>query len=155
MTSQFGSSVSTSEKSSGKWYFEAKCVDASQKGTLFGVVRSSLYNKETYPGAVDNGWAYFFYDGGTYINDVLSSYAPSPEYDEWVGCYVDLDAGLVGFISNGVGRGIAASGLPSGAYRAIFGNGSSASFGIQTINFGATSFAWTPPSGYSAGWTDP
>lgn len=155
MTSQYGSSVSNIEKDSGKWYFEAKCVDASQKGTLFGIVLSSSYNKDTYPGAPSNGWCYFFYDGSSYINDVVTSYAPNPEFDEWVGCYVDLDAGLIGFISNGIDRGTIATGLSEGMYRVIFGNGSSASSGIQTINFGATSFAWTPPTGYNAGWFNP
>lgn len=155
MTTQYGASVSNIGKSSGKWYFEAICVDASQKATLFGLVRSSFFNKDIYPGAPNNGWCYYFYSGDTYINDTTTGYAPSPEYNEWVGCYVDLDAGSVGFISNGVDRGVAASGLPNDTYCVILGNGSSAASGIQTINFGATSFAWTPPAGYNAGWFNP
>ncbi|MDH4418918.1 MAG: SPRY domain-containing protein [Acidovorax sp.] len=154
-TNQYGSSVSNIGKSSGKWYFEAICVDASQKATMFGVVRSSLFNKDIYPGAPDNGWSFYFHNGNTYINDTAADYAPSPGYNEWVGCYVDLDAGLLGFISEGVDRGIAASGLPADTYCVIVGNGSSAAAGIQTINFGATPFAWTPPSGYNAGWFNP
>lgn len=156
VTNQFGASVSNITKSSGKWYFEAICVDASQKATMFGVVRSSLYNKDIYPGDPYNGWYYFYFPSGDmYINDTATGYAPSPEYNEWVGCYVDLDAGSIGFISNGVDRGVAASGLPSDTYCVVFGNGSSAASGIQTINFGATPFAWTPPTGYNAGWFNP
>ncbi len=155
VTNLYGSSVSNIGKSSGKWYFEVKCVDASQKATLFGVVRSSLYNKDIYPGAPGNGWCYYFYSGDTYSNDVVTPYAPNPDYEEWVGCYVNLDDGEIGFISNGVDRGIAFGGLPSDTYCAILGNGSSTTGGIQTINFGATAFAFTPPAGFNAGWFNP
>lgn len=144
------SSVSDLGKTVGKWYFEAKCVDASQKATLFGVVDISTYNKTTYPGAVGNGWCYDFYSGSKIFNNNTTAYAPNPAYNEWIGCYFDAAAKTIGFISNGIDRGIAFTGL-TGTLHAIFGNGSSAKSGTQVINFGATPFAFDPPYGYSRG----
>lgn len=145
------SSVSDLGKTVGKWYFEAKCVDASQKATLFGVVDIASYNKASYPGAPgNNGWCYYFYNGAKFFNDTSADYAPVPAYNEWVGCYFDATAKTVGFISNGINRGIAFTGL-TGTLHAIFGNGSSAKSGTQVINFGATPFAFDPPYGYNRG----
>lgn len=150
-TSLGGCTISDIGKTSGKWYFEAKCVDASQKATLFGVVNLALYNKNSYPGAAtNNGWCYYFYNGAKFLNDTSTAYAPTPAYNEWVGCYFDADAKTVGFISNGIDRGIAFTGL-TGTLHAIFGNGSSARTGTQVINFGASPFAFDPPPNYNRG----
>lgn len=149
-TSMYGCAVSTIGKSSGKWYFEVRCIDSSQKATLFGVVDFSKFNKNTYPSAPNNGWCYYFYNGNTYFDDIGASYAPSPNYNEWVGCYFDASAKTIGFISNGINRGIAYSGL-TGTLRAIIGSGSSASSGLQDANFGASPFVFTPPAGYNLG----
>ena len=142
--------ISDLGKTSGKWYFEAKCIDAYQKATLFGVVNTSTYNQNTFPGAVNNGWCYDFSNGNKYSGGTTTAYAPSPAYNEWVGCYFDANAKTVGFISNGIDRGIAFTGL-TGTLHAIFGNGSSAKAGTQVINFGVTPFVFDPPPGYARG----
>lgn len=149
-TSQYGCTISDIGKVTGKWYFEVICIDASQKATLFGVVNTATYNKNIYPGAPGNGWCYYFYNGGIYTNDIVVPYTANPTYNQWVGCYFDADAKTVGFIYNGVDYGIAFTGL-IGTLHAIIGNGSSVRDGIQTINFGATPFAYNPPAGYNRG----
>lgn len=149
-TSMSSCIISDVGKTSGKWYFEAKCVDASQKATIMGLVNIANYNQNTYPGAPNNGWCYYFVNGAKFFNDASTNYAPTPNYNEWVGCYFDADAKTVGFISNGIDRGIAFTGL-TGTLYAIFGNGSSGKTGTQVINFGSSPFAFDPPAGYNRG----
>lgn len=149
-TNQYGSCIADVGKTSGKWYFEAKCIDGSQKATLVGLVNKAAFNKDTYPGAPSNGWCYYFYNGTKYINDATTAYAPNPAYNEWVGIYFDADAKTIGVISNGIDRGLMATGMTGELYP-IFGNGSSAKSGTQVINFGATPFVFEPPRGYNKG----
>lgn len=149
-TSLNGSCIANIGKSTGMWYFEAKCVNASQKGTLVGLVDRLSFINNTYPGASNNGWCYSFYDGSKYINDVNSAYSPGPAYNEWVGIYFNASAKTMGVISNGIDRGLLATGM-TGELFPIFGNGSSEKFGTQVINFGATPFVFEPPEGYIKG----
>ena len=149
-TSQSGCCISNVGKSTGRWYFEAKCVDASQKATMVGLVNRVTFNKNIYPGAPNNGWCYYFYDGTKYFNDTTTPYAPSPAYNEWVGFYFDAGAKTLGVISNGIDRGLLATGM-TGELFVIFGNGSSAKSGIQVVNFGATPFVFEPPPLYNRG----
>jgi hypothetical protein len=149
-TSQSGCCISNVGKSTGRWYFEAKCVDASQKATMVGLVNRVTFNKNIYPGAPNNGWCYYFYDGTKYFNDTTTPYAPSPAYNEWVGFYFDAGAKTLGVISNDIDRGLLATGM-TGELFVIFGNGSSAKSGIQVVNFGATPFVFEPPPLYNRG----
>lgn len=65
------------------------------------------------------------------------------------GTYFDSGTGNLGFIANdGTDMGVAFSGLAADTYYAyvsMFGTGAN-----WTANFGATAFAHTPPTGYSA-----
>lgn len=150
ITASNSSVRATQGKSSGKWYFEMMCVNASQKSTMFGVGTATA-DTLSYPGGPDGkSWVYFFYDGAKEASGTAVAYAPAPAYNEWVGCYFDATAGTVGFISNGINRGIAFSGLVGPLYP-FGGNGSSGKSGTQIANFGATAFAFTPPAGYNAG----
>jgi hypothetical protein len=150
-TSQYGSCIANFGKTSGRWYFEAKCVDASQKATLVGLVNGAMFNKNTYPGAPNNGACYYFYDGSKYFNNATTAFAPNPAYNEWVGIYFDAGAKTMGVISNGIDRGLLATGM-TGELFPIFGNGSSVKSGSQVINFGATPFVFEPPPLYNKGY---
>lgn len=87
-----------------------------------GFVNIVNYNQNIYFGVFNNGWCYYFVNGVKFFNDVSINYVLILNYNEWVGCYFDVDVKMVGFIFNGIDRGIVFIGLIGMLY-VIFGNG--------------------------------
>lgn len=149
-TNYNGSVRSVFSASAGKWYFE---VTASASGSMVGIGKSTakITGAASYPGVDANGWSLFWSTGEKYTNNVGVAYAGAAIANGIVvGVKVDLDAGTLGFIVNGVDKGNAFSGLV-GTFFAMFGGGSSGGASTITANFGGSAFSNSVPAGYNAG----
>lgn len=148
----------TDGKSTGKWYFEFKC---NVIGTFTGV---GIVNDANFNGV---SGANTGYDTSIallgYVTSQLHNYGATTSYGapftagDTVGVAVDLDAKKIFFSKNGVwlqssdpvtGANPAASTNMTGTkYPWVGGYGSNPT---GVINFGATPFTYSIPSGYSA-----
>lgn len=146
----FGSVRSTLSTSAGKGYFEVTNTSVVANSFLVGVATNAA-SLTSYPGSDAFGWAYYSFDGHKY-NVTETAYANSTPVGGTVGCYFDAAAGTVGFITSTGDKGLAFTGIVGPLY-AILGNGSSGADGTKTTNFGASSFIYTPPSGYPSGFS--
>lgn len=133
---------STIGKSSGKWYWESTV----QSSTYFQVwVQDTNGDLNTgIAGVVPVGCSYNSTDWGKVINWVSGTYGAS--YTTWdiIGTALDMDSWNITFYKNWVSQG-AISGLSGTQYAA-----NSIYQGSSIINFGATAFAYSVPSGYNA-----
>lgn len=141
---------STIGKSSGKWYWEISVPD----------VFSAVGITETNPGAFvynmskgtcwRGGFVFTTYKNGSPIDTTLGSFAGAV-----MGCALDMDNLLFYFYRNGVLASEATINpvtLDAGNYKAAVSRSSNGvGNGSYTANFGATAFAFTPPSGFNAG----
>lgn len=148
-----GVARSTIGKSSGKWYFEISIPD----------VFSSVGVTETDPGSYTYGmskgvaWRGGFslttYKNGVGIDTTLGSFAGTV-----MGIALDMDNLMIYFYRNGVLASEATINpvtLDAGTYKAAASrSGPGVGSNFYTANFGATPFAYTPPSGFNAGLYD-
>lgn len=145
-----GCARSTISKASGKWYFEVTNTSASGNYAVIGACDGTT-SLATFAGFPPEALGYYFNTGVTFHNNIESPYdSAGASVGQTVGCYFDVGAGSVGFITPRGDKGIAITGL-TGPLFAIIGTGSGATDGSKTANFGATAFVYTPPTGYNAG----
>lgn len=138
-----GAVRATTGKTSGKWYWEV-IVSGVGSGITIGVA-SSLANINTYTGADSQGWGY--YNNGGILHSSGTSGSQDPYFFNLIGVALDMDNKTVQFYKEGVATGALVTGLESTMYASI-GAGSA---GINTdTNFGATTFTFTPPAGFTA-----
>ena len=135
--------------SSGKQYFEVTIGSATYIEFVDVGIATSIAGLNQYVGYDAYGWGY---TDGEFLNNNAS--AGSPAYfnnGDVLMFAVDLDAGKLWFGVNGVWySGDPATGT-NPVYTASFGTVfPAAGGGTTTANFGATSFAYTIPSGFSA-----
>ena len=142
-----GIAKATLDLTSGKWYWE---VTSTNGYTSIGLAESSIEPSSiTWLGqnsASGVSYNYYSYNGSKYTNGSESSYGATYTTGDVIGIALDLDAGTLNFYKNGIDQGTAFTGL-TGSYTPAFGNeqvGTSVS-----ANFGATAFAYTPPTGYT------
>jgi hypothetical protein len=135
----------------GKWYFECYLNNSgAQNGTMLGIA-SDQHSLVAFPGSDAHSYGYYAFDGKKYNQNVPVAYAATYTTGDTVGIALDLDAGTLIFLKNNVDLGVAYSGIASASWFPIVSQGSSAGTNGQvTINFGASSFTYTPPSGYQA-----
>jgi hypothetical protein len=124
--------------SSGKWYWEQKAVTWGGLYTHWaGIaqdITTTFVNEVTYSG----------------YNGVVSGVGTGGEgtFASWsvndvIGCAFDADAGTLAFYKNN-SLITTVTGIPAGLYFPMCsGNG-----GVALYNFGQTSFAYTPPTGF-------
>jgi hypothetical protein len=144
ISSGAGQAVRTNTgKSSGKWYFEIK---APGQANIFGVSTNAASVTNMYYSV--NFWGYGGF-GEKWSNGSWVAYGSSFTTSDIVGIATDFDVGTLTFYKNGISQGQAFSGL-SGTFYPTLTNESSGAMGIATLNTGATPFAYTPPTGYSA-----
>ena len=140
-------------KSSGKHYFEIKVNNAS--GAYHGVGRSTA-SKDRYVGRDADGWGYEAAGGYTWNNNSSTSRTTTFADNDIMQIAVDLDNGYIWWGKNGTWI---AGGNPANGTNPMYTNlsgdiypmGSQAGNGRSfTANFGASAFAYTPPSGFES-----
>lgn len=150
---------STTGKTNGKWYWEITVGSTNPSRNLNGVLRSTTA-LASFLGAYPTSWSYYG-DGRKFTNFSGTAYGSSYTAGDVIGIALDLDNGKIWFSKNGTwqnsgdpaaGTGEAFSGL-SGTIHAGFSNDASGNTTNATANFGATAFAYSPPSGFTAGLT--
>lgn len=130
---------------SGKWYWE---VTPSNSTTLhIGICKTSRQMGGTPFGAADS---YTYDNTGTKYNGTsFAAYGATFTTNDVIGIKLDLDTGTLEFLKNNVSQGTAYTGI-SGEYFSYLVCDASGVTATGTVNFGATAFAYTPPTGYLA-----
>lgn len=145
--SSVGSVRATIGKNIGKWYWEITTI-TSDSTTMIGIGTSSA-NLTNFVGSDANGWAYYMNSGKKYNNMTATTYGNSYSGVNIIGIALDCSLGKLEFFRNGISQGVAFTTLPIGTI--LYPMVSSASTNeITTVNFGATSFLYGIPNGYSA-----
>jgi hypothetical protein len=157
-TSQSATNVggrSTGGKSTGKWYAEFTMGANSTSNALLGIANSSA-TLANYPGADANAWVYYG-DGRKVNNNSFTAYGNSYTIGDVIQIAWDADNDRVFFGKNGTwqasgdpaaGTNAAFTGI-TGTLMCIWGDAGGTS-PITTGNWGASAFAHTAPSGFSA-----
>lgn len=150
----WGAVRSTIGVTTGKWYWEVTVTQVNlNRGDQLGVGNESLTNFDDFPGHTANGWVKLTF-GNTYAgkmnNNLEAPFVGALADGDVLGWYLDVGAGTIGMILNGVDKGIMYSGLTGTTIYAIWGSGSIGT-GIATANFGASAFTYSVPSGYNPG----
>lgn len=145
--------------SSGKHYFEV-VMNARGLGQLFGIATASA-SLSTQCGLDAFGWSYYGDNGNKYNSGSSSAYGATYSTGDVISIALDLDVGKLWFAKNGTWQ---ASGNPATGANAAFASLSGTFFPMWsadyvgppfasgTANFGVTTFAYTPPSGFNVGW---
>ena len=154
-SSNFGLVAASIGMSTGKWYCEVTVNDVSNIG--LGIVEGQvLGTANRYVGQDSNGFEYSSLGtkvtGGSY-----SSYGDSFTNSDVIGVIFDADNGKLYFSKNGTiqnsgdtgnGTGFAFENLTNGPY--FFAAGAENVSTANAWNFGQSSFAYTPPSGFNS-----
>lgn len=139
---------STTSKSSGKAFFQVHLVNPSAALMVIGVANATA-NLSLYVSADANsaGWANttggWYWNGGGTPGDFPTS---GDGHD--IGMGIDFDTGIVQINVDGGSFTSHSETLPTGPWFVCLDIGAAAD--NMTINFGATSFVGSPPSGYPA-----
>jgi hypothetical protein len=145
---------STDYKSSGKLYWEVTVAVANSASYMVGIATAdaSLAN---YIGSDAHGYSYYGSTGVKMYNGGSSAYGDTYTLNDIIGTALDLDNGKIWWSKNGVwqnsgdpaaGTNEAYSGITGDFYPAISLTNSNA----LTVNFGATSFAYSAPTGFAS-----
>ena len=135
---------STLGVSEGKWYYE--CIMTGGGSQIVGICGPTLSN---YSGNLyDQSTAYVYqFQGYKGHNGSLTSYGASYTNNDVIGIAFDADNGSITFYKNGTSQGVAFTGISGTFLPAVSNNGNSAT---HNVNYGQSSFSYTPPSGYNA-----
>ena len=121
---------------SGKWYWEATCLNIS------GIVRGSVGISTATQNLV-----YFSENGSKYLNGSGSAYGSIYSTGDVIGVALDADNGTLTFYRNNISQGTAFTGLTSGPYFPLVSTAGGGSF---AHNFGQRPFIHAAPSGFRA-----
>jgi hypothetical protein len=150
---------------SGKFYWECTITnDGTYDITSLGVSEIDVSNgsgvNANKLGTYSSGYAYAN-NGKKFNNNSEVSYGNTYVTGDIIGVALDIDNGKIWFSKNGVwqasgdpaaGTNPAFTGVPSGTYHAAATTLDNTS--IHTVNFGATAFSGTVPTGFNAGLYD-
>lgn len=152
-------------KSSGKWYWEVKNTSGTNHLNCIGIANSSAA-LGSFLGIDAGGWGHLSTNSNN--NGIYHSNAPlTPDHtatyvnNDIIMCALDMGAGIWWIGINGVwetntsnvvgnpsaGTGGMVTGLTGTIYPAVGDNTNSAA----TVNFGASAFSYTVPTGFTAG----
>jgi hypothetical protein len=154
--------ASTVTTTSGKWYWEIHFDSTPVGGStpFFGIATVAVGGITGALGSTLTTWAYRGDTGNKFNNNNANAYGSTLAAGDTVGIALDASGGKVWFAKNGTwqasgdpsaGTNAAYTGL-SGTFRAgISGDGSFNNPIVATANFGASAFAFTPPTGFNSG----
>ena len=147
-SSATGTMVSTIPVSSGKWYCEVTVTTGSANGALG--IRSITQSSVTSNTLGNQTLDYAYRGNGQKFNsNTKASYGTSYTTNAVIGIALDLDDGTIKFLNDNSDQGTAYSSI-SGTFVFAVGDDNSSSAFAGTFNFGASSFTYTPPTGYKA-----
>ena len=140
---------SSTAVSSGKVYWEVHIDQIDPSGGAIFIGVKTYAENGLWLGNDAFGWSYRSTDGKKMNNNSASSYGSSYTAGDTIGVALDMTGGTIEFYKNNVSQGVAYTGLTGPMYPAnssyVYLYSTSG-----TYNFGATAFAYTPPTGYSA-----
>ena len=139
-----GSAITVQSVITGKFYWE---IAFSGREPIIGVA-SPLSARADYPGASPYEWVYAARYAQKFNNGAATAYTTSES--GVVGIALNADTGTIEFFTNGVSMGVAFTAM-TGPFYAITGGDVDSSVSTAIANFGQTSFQFTPPVGYLAG----
>ena len=136
--------------STGKWYWELTM--GSTVGTpQIGIVPEDEINKAQAPGTSANSFGW--YNVAVYRNNaaIIASYTTAPTNNQVNAIMLDLDSNpqTLTFRRANVQLGTIEI-PPNKVWHPTFRNGGTADASNVTLNFGASSFTYTPPTGFIA-----
>lgn len=140
--------ANTAIPATGKWYWEINFVargTTPDGNVVFGVANSSAALNSMLGGDA-YGWGWIRPSRLLRHSGDLGTYGPAVNVGDVIGIAVDADAHTLRFYKNGADQDQAFSDLSGSLYPAV----GFAYFAVITANFGATAFAYSIPSGYSA-----
>jgi hypothetical protein len=149
-TSANGSVLSTIGLTTGKWYWEVKLTVASGNPYTAVGVWSGSHSGSNYVGQTSAGWGLMtngtqlaISNNGSAVNEGSTPFV----INDVIGIALNANTGATAFYRNNalIGSATVTTGT---IYAAIGGSG----YAVTAVaNFGATTFAYTVPSGYNAG----
>lgn len=152
-TSHGGMVRANAGKSSGKWYFEAKINTGlyDQIAISIGVANStaSLNFSSNSIGESANGWSYNGWSGKKENGAGTIVYGATYTTGDIIGVAMNMDDHILTFYKNGASQGSAFTNLSGTLYPAVGPYKQPGYDAIVTGNFGATSFSYAIPSGYT------
>jgi hypothetical protein len=160
-TSTWDMARATLGRSSGKHYFEIRCVRTSgaDSNIIVGIANSSaaLDTAAGFPGGNTNGYGIYVLNGNKYYNATPTAYSSAWDADTVIGVAVDFTGGKVWMANENTwgGGGDPAAGTGeafSGISGTFFPAASMLNVNVYecTGRFSAASFTYSPPSGFSA-----
>ena len=134
---------------SGKWYWEVTIGALGSYSPCIGVATSSA-TLNNFLGSDAYGWSYYGWGSSLINNNVRPAYGTTFTTGDIIGVAFDTYSGILSFYKNGASLGVAYTGL-SGVtvYAAV--SGAASNYQQISVNFGASSLVYTPPSGFNAG----
>jgi len=140
-------------KASGKWYWE---ITIDSGTTHFVGIATSSAGLDSFAGGDEHAYSYHDFDGKKYTNGAGIAFGDTYAVGDIIGVALDMDYGRVWFSKNGVWQD---SGLPTTNTNPAFlipnvewfyAIWSGYDSGEVTANFGASSFAYDPPVGFTS-----
>jgi hypothetical protein len=141
-------------KSAGKWYWEIH-VDAHVDNDFDVGIATDAAGLTTELGQDAYGWAINDANGYKYNNASGSAYGLTfHAVHDVIGIALDLDGNTLTFYINNASQGEAFASLTGTYFPAVSLNATTGTTTL-TVNFGATTFVYTPPAGFSGFDTPP
>lgn len=141
----------TASEASAKRYFELAITSGTGAGMnlAVGVANASAAITGTFLGGDANAMVYRGSDGAVKQNATTRATFATFGSGDTIGVAFDATARTVSFYKNNVLQGTLSTNVPTGALYPVTGGEGGGTATAGTANFGATTFTYTPPTGYS------
>lgn len=154
-TGNGGGAVSTTAKTTGKWYVEFKFNELSgTNSNMIGIVDPGFVAAQvTGNGGVmggTNSYAYYSNNGNRYSQGTSGAYGASYTTNDIIGVAFNGDAHTIEFFKNGASQGVLSSVTTTSYHVGVSNIYAAAGTTSFTANFGASTFVYAPPTGYTA-----
>lgn len=141
-------------KSSGKWYWEVKCISTTGVFDIFVGLANTTASLTALPGSDANGWALALDDGGYYHSGLIALVNGGVGFvaavNDVFGFAWDADSSTLAiYRNNTVLTPDPLFSTLSGTLYPIIATQNDTT--VMTANFGATTMAYTAPGGFNQG----